>query len=209
MNIKAITTLGLVALALVVTSIAPAEANDHSKYLNQLAMQYYLQNQAAAGRTSIYNPLLTGVANTSVYNPLLTGVTNTSVYNPLLTGTTNVLTTGATPWSAGAIPAYGTGATPWSAGCVPYGTTTTLGVTPVVPVYNNIISPNYNVINGQIATLQAQLAANNISSWQASRLQHQIAQLQAQQSRLASSGYGAPGVHRSNVMNNLRSYMHI
>lgn len=196
MNIKAITTLGLVAVTLVVTSIAPAEANDHSKYLNQLAMQYYLQNQAAAGRTRIYNPILPAVASTSIYNPLLTG-------------TTNVLTTGATPWSAGAIPAFGTGATPWSTGCVPYGTTTTLGVTPVVPVYNNIISPNYNVINGQIATLQAQLAANNISSWQASRLQHQIAQLQAQQSRLASSGYGAPAVHRNNVMNNLRSYMHI
>jgi len=63
MNIKSITTLGLVAVALAVTSIAPAEANNN-KALNQMAMQMYMQNQATAANSSIYNPaLLANYAN--------------------------------------------------------------------------------------------------------------------------------------------------
>lgn len=48
MNIKSITAFGLVAVALAAISITPAEANNNSKYLNQMAMQMYMQNQAAA-----------------------------------------------------------------------------------------------------------------------------------------------------------------
>jgi hypothetical protein len=79
MNIKSITTLCLVAAAMVITSIMPAEAHDNKKYLNQLAMQYYMQNQALAGRANVVNPAL---VNNYSYG-----------YNN-------------TPWYAGTIPNY-------------------------------------------------------------------------------------------------------
>jgi hypothetical protein len=50
MSIKSITSLALAAAAIVCLSTAPAQANNN-QYLNQLAMQMYVQNQSAA-----YNP---------------------------------------------------------------------------------------------------------------------------------------------------------
>jgi hypothetical protein len=58
MNLQSIATLGLVAVVLAATAITPAEAHHHNnnKYLNQLAMQYYMQNQAGMGNAALYNP---------------------------------------------------------------------------------------------------------------------------------------------------------
>jgi hypothetical protein len=68
MNIKSITTLGLVAVALGAISIAPAEASNNNAYLNQLAMQMYMQNQAtAATNASLYNPALNAAYSYPVY----------------------------------------------------------------------------------------------------------------------------------------------
>jgi hypothetical protein len=87
MGIKNIKTMALSA-ALAVASVAcvttsPAMANNNDKYLNQLAMQMYLQNQSAA-----YNPYLYNNYN-NLYN-------NYGAYGY----------NGQTPWSAGAMP-YG------------------------------------------------------------------------------------------------------
>ena len=69
MNIKSIATLGLVAVAMTVTSFLPAEANNNNnKALNMMAMQMYMQNQANAGNYNRYNPMLQGGA--SMYNPI-------------------------------------------------------------------------------------------------------------------------------------------
>ncbi len=73
MNIKSITTLGLVAVALAVTSVAPAFANNNNAYMNSLAMQMYLQNQAAAQT----NPYLNGALINSGYQyPVYGAATN-------------------------------------------------------------------------------------------------------------------------------------
>jgi hypothetical protein len=72
MNIKSITTLGLVAVALAVTSVAPAFANNNNAYMNQLAMQMYMQNQAAAPT----NPWLNGTIPVSYQAPVYGAATN-------------------------------------------------------------------------------------------------------------------------------------
>jgi hypothetical protein len=80
MGIKSITSLALTAAAVACISVVPAQA-DNNKYLNQMAMQMYVQNQAAN-----YNPYNSPYANGNYgYG---------TAYN------------GQTPWSAGAMP-YG------------------------------------------------------------------------------------------------------
>jgi len=64
-SIKSVAALGLVAVALAVTSVAPAEANNNA-YLNQLAMQMYMQNQATAAATA-YNPIVNANYTYPVY----------------------------------------------------------------------------------------------------------------------------------------------
>jgi hypothetical protein len=81
MGIKSITSLALAAAAVACLSVAPAQANNNDKYMNQLAMQMYLQNESSA-----YNP---------AYNPYAFGNNGYGygyAYN------------GQTPWSAGAMP---------------------------------------------------------------------------------------------------------
>ena len=68
MNIKSIAALGLVAVAMTVTSFLPAEANNNNQALNMMAMQMYMQNQANAGNYNRYNPMLQGGA--SMYSPI-------------------------------------------------------------------------------------------------------------------------------------------
>jgi len=126
MNFKSIASLGLVAIALAVTTITPAEANNNDKYLNQLAMQYYFQNQALANNSMLYNPALAaGYANPYAYG-------------------------GTTPWAAGAMP-YGTTAANYSyggyGGCTPVVNNVSY-VNPVVPqyataAYGNVVTPRY------------------------------------------------------------------
>jgi hypothetical protein len=67
MNIKSIAALGLVAVAMTVTSFLPAEANNNNQALNMMAMQMYMQNQANAGNYNRYNPLQGGA---SMYSPI-------------------------------------------------------------------------------------------------------------------------------------------
>lgn len=188
MNIKSIAALGLVAVALAVTSITPAEAHHHNnKYLDQLAMQMYMQNQGLAANTGAYG----GYGG----------------YNPLMTA--NYM---SNPWSAGAIPGYTTVASPVSAVAVPYNT----AVNPYActgayntAAYGNIVSPQYSGLRPQLANWRARLGANNLSGWQASRLQNQISGLRSQPSGVALTGYGSPTAPRSGIVNNLRSAMRI
>jgi hypothetical protein len=90
MNIKSITSLALAAAAVAFVSVAPAQANNNNKYLNQLAMQMYMQNQATAATTA-YNPYAYG---NNIYGNNIYG-------NNAYGYAANV----PTPWSAGAIPA--------------------------------------------------------------------------------------------------------
>ncbi len=48
MNLKSITTLGIISLTMAATSYVPAEANSMEKYLNIVAMQTLMNQQAAA-----------------------------------------------------------------------------------------------------------------------------------------------------------------
>lgn len=48
MNLKQITTLGIISLTMAATSYVPAEANSMEKYLNVMAMQSLMNQQAAA-----------------------------------------------------------------------------------------------------------------------------------------------------------------
>lgn len=48
MNLKSITTLGIISLTMAVTSYVPAEAGSMEKYLNIVAMQNLMNQQAAA-----------------------------------------------------------------------------------------------------------------------------------------------------------------
>jgi len=113
MNFKSIAALSLVAVALVVASIAPAEAHHHhNKYQDQLAMQYYMQNQANSG---MYNPAL--AANYG------------NQYGAGAYG-------GASPWAAGAVPYGMTSSVPYGVtSSVPYGVTSSVpyGVTSALP----------------------------------------------------------------------------
>jgi hypothetical protein len=182
MNFKSITTLGLVAVALAVTSLAPAQAsNTNNKALNQLAMQYYMQNQSGRGNLA-YNPL---IGNATAYSNILPAN----------------YTYGATPWTAGALNGYGVAQTPWSAGCT--GTTST-AYNGYNSAYGNILAPQYNSIAAQIANLQARLATTNPNSWTALKLQNKINSLQRQENALASSGYGSAYAYRPGVWSNLR-----
>lgn len=47
MNLKSITTLGIMSFTMAATSYAPAEANSMEKYLNIVAMQNLINQQAA------------------------------------------------------------------------------------------------------------------------------------------------------------------
>jgi hypothetical protein len=80
---KTIASIALAAAVITGLSVTPAQANNN-QYLNQMAMQMYLQNQSAG-----YNPYYS-----TGYNPY--GAYG-NVYN------------GQTPWSAGAAP-YAVGA---------------------------------------------------------------------------------------------------
>jgi hypothetical protein len=95
MNVKSIAIRTMVAVALAVTSVAPALANNNNQALNTLAMQMYAQNQALGANAYGYNPALSG------------GYGYNNAYN------TN-------PWATAAS-AYGNGPTPWSAGALPAG----------------------------------------------------------------------------------------
>lgn len=206
MNIKSITTLGLVAVALAVTSLAPAEAKNNNKALNDLAMQMYMQNQAAAGATNIYNPALVG--NASIYNnPAFASTYGVNAYN------------GQTPWSAGAmgnaIPGVvnaSYGATPWSAGALPYGSNYgnnyggRCGNNSYNSAYGNIVSPQYNRLAQEIARLRAKLANPNISWNDRNRINSKLNQLSIQQTNLASVGYGSP-YNNGGLLNNVRGYL--
>jgi hypothetical protein len=123
-NFKSLTALGLVAVALAVTSITPAEAHHHhnnDKYMNELAMQYYMQNQANGG---MYNPALAaGYGNpygASAYgNPYAT-----SAYaNPYATS------------AYGVMPSALTSAVPYGVSSVPYGVSSVVptGLTSALP----------------------------------------------------------------------------
>ena len=90
MNIKTIATRTIVAVALAVTSVAPALANNNQA-LNAMAMQMYAQNQALGASAYGYNPALGGAYNGYNANPWASAA---SVYG-----------NGPTPWSAGALPA--------------------------------------------------------------------------------------------------------
>ena len=76
MNVKSIATKAMVAAALAVTTIAPAFANNNNQYLNNLAMQMYMQNQATSG---LYNNAYGaygspyGYGNTAAYGGQLPG----------------------------------------------------------------------------------------------------------------------------------------
>lgn len=48
MNLKSITTLGIISFTMAATSYIPAEANSMEKYLNIVAMQTLMNQQAAA-----------------------------------------------------------------------------------------------------------------------------------------------------------------
>jgi len=48
MNLRSITTLGIISLVTASTSYIPAEANSMEKYLNVMAMQSLMNQQAAA-----------------------------------------------------------------------------------------------------------------------------------------------------------------
>jgi hypothetical protein len=87
MNFKSIMSLGLAAAVVGIVSVTPAQASNNNQYLNNLAMQMYMQNQAAA-----VNPY---AVNGYAVNPYVNGA---YPYNYGYTG-------GPTPWSAGAIPA--------------------------------------------------------------------------------------------------------
>jgi len=89
MGIKSITSLALAAAAVACVSIAPAEAKNNNKALNDLAMQMYMQNQAQ----SVYgNPYM-------YTNPNYGYGTNYGYGNAYGTAAN-----GQTPWSAGAMP---------------------------------------------------------------------------------------------------------
>jgi hypothetical protein len=198
MNIKSFTTLGLVAVALVVTSLAPAQAsNNNNKALNNLAMQYYMQNQAAAGRTNVYNtPLLTG--STSVYNPLAANYSYAS-----------------TPWAAGAIPGYANVVSPVVSplltGSNMYGLTNNYGCNGGInnAAYSNIVAPQYAYVNNEINKLETHLATTNPNSWEAVKLQNKIVKLQQTENNMAASGYGAPYGYGGSLLNNVRGFVHL
>jgi len=155
----------------------------------------YAQNQALAGNASAYNPAL--LANYAGYR------------SPWATNTIPTYTNSVSPW-ANLLPV--SNVLPVSNIISPYGGCSSAynnGVYGNNVAYGSIVSPQYNVLTSQIANLQAQLAANNLNSWQAARLQNQLNQLQRQENRLASTGYGSPYAHRSNILNNLRSSMRI
>jgi hypothetical protein len=180
MNIKSITTLGLVAVALAVTSIAPAEANNN-KALNQMAMQMYMQNQGLAGNATIYNPAL---ATNYRYN---------NAY-------------AVSPWSAATVaPVYGT-TTPWAAGALPFGAAASnYGYNNAA--YGNIVAPKYSQLNQEAARINARLASGNLSGWEVTRLQNKLAKIQTEENSLAAAGYGSP--YSPGVFNNLRSHLGI
>ncbi len=48
MNLKSITTLGIISMTMAASSYVPAEANSMEKYLNIVAMQTLMNQQAAA-----------------------------------------------------------------------------------------------------------------------------------------------------------------
>ncbi|MBU6451863.1 MAG: hypothetical protein KGS72_08815 [Cyanobacteria bacterium REEB67] len=89
MNVKTIAIRSMVAVALAVTSVAPALANNNQA-LNAMAMQMYAQNQALGAHAYGYNPALSGGYGYNA-NPYAAAA---AVYG-----------NGPTPWSAGALPA--------------------------------------------------------------------------------------------------------
>lgn len=58
MNLRSITTLGIISMTMAATSFAPAEANSMSKYLNMVALQN-LQAQQAAAAAAAAAPVVT------------------------------------------------------------------------------------------------------------------------------------------------------
>ncbi|MBU6451624.1 MAG: hypothetical protein KGS72_07600 [Cyanobacteria bacterium REEB67] len=88
-NIKAMAlsaALTAASVACIAASPAMANNNNNNRYLNQLAMQMYLQNQSAAYNPYLYNNYNNPYSNYGAYGAY--------GYN------------GQTPWSAGAMP-YG------------------------------------------------------------------------------------------------------
>jgi len=211
MNFKSITTLGLVAVALAVTSLAPAEAkSNNNAALNAMAMQMYAQNQAAAANANIYNPAFAGNAN--IYN------------NPAIAPTygAGVSYNGQTPWSAGARP-YGNtgivnasyGATPWAAGALPYGAVNnnTCGNgfyngNYGNSAYGNIVSPQYTRLANEVQKLQNKLLNRNLSWNERNRINARLNQISLQQRNLAASGYGSPyNYGNSGLLGNVRGIL--
>jgi len=205
MNFKSITTLGLVAVALAVTSLAPAEAKNNKDALNAMAMQMYAQNQAAAANASIYNPALVG--NASIYN------------NPAIAPTygAGVAYNGQTPWSAGAMPYGNTGVvnasygTPWSAGALPLGVNNnSCGYNN--NAYNNIVSPQYTRLANEAIKLRNRLLNRNLSWNDRNRIQARLNQIAIQQRNLASTGYGSPynyNYGNNGLLGNVRGFLGI
>jgi len=184
MSIKSFTILGLVAVAVAVTSLTPAQAsNNNNKALNQMAMQMYMQNQGLAGNASIYNPAL---ASNYRYN---------NAY-------------AVSPWSAATVtPVYGT-TTPWAAGALPFGTAASnynYGCNNAA--YGNIVAPQFSQLNQEAARINARLASGNLSGWDVTKLQNKLAKIQREENGLASAGYGSP--YGPGVFNNLGSHLGI
>jgi hypothetical protein len=211
MNIKFITKLGLVAMTMAMTSLAPALANNNNKALNQLAMQYYAQNQAAAG-----NPVFGGA-----YNPLIGNASYNPTQAALASGYNN-------PWAGNAaysnnygLNAYGNGNNN-GGGCHhhhgngnSFGNGFNSGNLGFNNNYNNnaygnIVAPQYSNLAGQAAQIQQQLAYGNLPSWQANSLQNKLLKIQRKESGLASGGYGSPYVNgNGGFLNNIRGSLGI
>ena len=225
MNIKSITTFGLVAMALAMTSLSPALANNNNnKALNQLAMQYYAQNQAAAGNPvfgSAYNPL---IGNAS-YNPTQAALAS-GYNNPWAGNAAYSNNYGQSGYGSNYGGGYGGGRYDRDGdgdggGCHHHhgnggmgnmfngGGMNNLGYNNN-NTYGNIVAPQYSNLAGQAAQIQQQLSYGNLPSWQANSLQNKLAKIQRKEMGLASGGYGSPYVNgNGGFLNNLRGSLGI
>jgi hypothetical protein len=215
MNFKSIATFGLVAVALAATSINSAQAsNNNSRYANELARQYYLQNQAAAGNAAFSNQALAAANNAAFTNQAMAAANNAALNNQAVAAANNIalsnqalaaasLANGALTPTYGAIspafttvtPAYGT-VSPLSIGAVQYGTAGFAS--------NGAVAAEMNLLNQQIVKLQGQLAMSNNPN-QAIKIENKIAMIQTAENNLATTGspYGTNG----GFINNLSGFL--
>jgi len=215
MNIKSTTTLGLLAVALVAASIAPAQASSYdSRYANALARQYYLQNQAAANNAALTNQAMAAANNAALTNQAMAAANNAALTNQAVAAANNVALSNqamAAASLAGGVltPAYGTVTQTITAVSPAYGTVTPLAASAVQYGTVNFasqgaVATEINLLNQQIVKLQAQLAMST-NPVQATKIGNKIAMIQTEENNLATTGspYGTNG----GFINNLSGFL--